>query len=84
LAREVRYAAEREESDRAWRRTLVRLFLACAAWLVAGLIGMAWSLHSQALEQGNNWFWLALVLGDGGALGTLAWFYTEGRYRGEW
>lgn len=84
LEREARHAAEREAADRVWAGTLKKLFLVCVAWQVAGALGMAWSFNSQTAAQGNNWFWLALVLGDGGALATVAWFYTEGRNRGEW
>jgi hypothetical protein len=83
LAREARWADEREEGDRAWRRSVWRLLAVWLAWYLVGTVVLVSSFAVHSQQYGDVVFWLGLCIGNIGALGTVMAFVIRASNRGD-
>ena len=63
-------AAEREDRRWRWREMLLVLSFMVLS-VAAGLLLMAWSVHTTDLRYAGIAFWTGLVIGNGGVLLTM-------------
>jgi hypothetical protein len=71
-------------ANRDKRRELVLAALLCWFWAGAGLLCIAWSMHTTVPWLGKAAFWAGLAIGNAGILFTLLYVYRRGERRGDW
>jgi hypothetical protein len=81
-AARLRVAERAAEWDRL--RDMLGTIAWCFGFTLAGLILMAWALHTTDEKWGQIFFWAALVVNNGGVMGTLLFAYHRGQERGDW
>ena len=89
LPRHVREEMERKRDeehrlasrDAFWAN--VRAALTCIMWSCAGLVCMAWGLHTTDPELGDVAWKGGMVLGYSGILLTIVRWYSKARKRGD-
>lgn len=85
--REERAAQLKASERRAGRDRLRDLLFTigwCFAFMLAGLVLMAFAMHTTDAALGRIFFWSALVVNNGGVMVTLWRAYLRGQDRGDW
>lgn len=78
-----REAASRE-TERLYRRELLRVCAEMIAWTVAGLFVAAWAFHVTDRDTGLVFLWGGFLVNIGGVLVSLATAWHRGHERGDW
>ena len=80
---ESKRAEEHRRAERDAFRAHVRTALSCVAWSAAGLVCMAWGLHTNDRELGEIAWRGGVILGYAGILFTLVRAHAKARERGD-
>lgn len=88
VAEYERIGREREqasrESDRVYRRELLRVCLEILVWTIAGCLIAAFAFHVNDRDTGLIFLYGGMVVNVGGVLASCLFAYQRGQERGDW